>query len=404
MGNVRYWMWLQKVLGYGAKIKFVTESYFSAKEFYLAGEDAWKNLGITDKKISLMKNTTLESFEDVISFCKKHNIYIITPEDEFYPKALFDLENFPAVLFARGDYTCLNSANMLAVVGSRTPCAYSEQAINKIVPVLCDNNVVTVSGGALGIDSLVHKSTIENNGKTVLVLGYGHGTVYLPENGELRKLIAKNGVIITEYPPYYEPTAGSFSHRNRIIVGISKALAVVEAAANSNTLSIAKFCTEKQRKVLVLPGDINSGRFEGSNALVRSGAEAFFCGEDIVNSLTGATLKSSKNKITQPDSFDLINVEATSTKKKKKKAVKAKKEIQKEDIKQENTKINVKNIPEGISKNAEIVYNIMSGDITYLDEITREAKLHIRDVLVSLTELEMIGVVSAVGPNKYKIN
>ena len=80
------------------------------------------------------------------------------------------------------------------------------------------------------------------------------------------------------------------------------------------------------------------------------------------------------------------------------------KEIQKEDIKQENTQINVKNIPEGISKNAEIVYNIMSGDITYLDEITREAKLHIRDVLVSLTELEMIGVVSAVGPNKYKIN
>ena len=66
-----------------------------------------------------------------------------------------------------------------------------------------------------------------------------------------------------------------------------------------------------------------------------------------------------------------------------------------------NSEKNEKISPEGISKNAAIVYNIMSTDICEIDEISRKSGLDIRKVLVALTELEMIGAAENDGPGKY---
>ena len=70
---------------------------------------------------------------------------------------------------------------------------------------------------------------------------------------------------------------------------------------------------------------------------------------------------------------------------------------------EEKPEIIPKNLPEGISKNAVIVYNIMSDGVNELDEITRKSALEIRHVLVSLTELEILGCVANDGPNRYSI-
>ena len=63
----------------------------------------------------------------------------------------------------------------------------------------------------------------------------------------------------------------------------------------------------------------------------------------------------------------------------------------------------IKNLPAGISKNAEIVYNIMSDGINELDEIKRKSELEVRHILVALTELEMLGFAEAYAPNCYRI-
>ena len=319
MSNTKYWLWLQQSFGYASKIKSVTDNFKTAEEFYAAGEIAWKECGIDPKKINFLKSTNLDTFDETIEFCKKHSIRILTPEDEYYPRKLLEFENFPAVLFARGDYTCLNSHLPIAVLGSRKPSAYGEKAVNFVVPTLCENEAVIVSGGALGIDSLAHKSAMDNEGKTILVLGYGHGAEYLPENRGLRKRIAKNGVIISEYLPYVKPKSWCFSQRNRIITGMSEAVVIIEAAAGSNTINIANKAKKQGRKVFVLPGDISSGRFEGSNQLIRSGATAFFSGEDIINSIKGTTYSITHKKINSDIMFAEIDRTASSAKAIKKK-------------------------------------------------------------------------------------
>ena len=56
---------------------------------------------------------------------------------------------------------------------------------------------------------------------------------------------------------------------------------------------------------------------------------------------------------------------------------------------------------EGVSKNAEMVYNVMKSGCTSLDSITRESSLPVRRVLIALTELEIGGYVSSTGGNNY---
>ena len=65
--------------------------------------------------------------------------------------------------------------------------------------------------------------------------------------------------------------------------------------------------------------------------------------------------------------------------------------------------LHIKNLPAGISKNAEIVYNIMSDGINDLDEIKRKAQLEVRHVLVAMTELEILGFAENCSPGCYRI-
>ena len=79
-------------------------------------------------------------------------------------------------------------------------------------------------------------------------------------------------------------------------------------------------------------------------------------------------------------------------------------DVDSSDIKiEENSQKKEKISLEGISKNAVIVYNIMSDGICTFDEIKRESGLAINKVLISLTELEMNGIAESNGPNKYRL-
>jgi predicted Rossmann fold nucleotide-binding protein DprA/Smf involved in DNA uptake len=121
---------------------------------------------------------------------------------------------------------------------------------------------------------------MDSGGKTLLVMGCGHGNGYLPENSDLRKRVASNGALISEYPPFSPVTRSSFPERNRIISALSKGVVIVEAAERSGTISTANWALKQGRDLFVLPGDIESGNFTGSNKLITEGATAVFSGDD----------------------------------------------------------------------------------------------------------------------------
>lgn len=151
------------------------------------------------------------------------------------------------------------------------------ECAKKIAYILAKRNKVIVSGLAEGIDSFAHVGALQAKGKTIAVLGHGLNRIYPMENRELAKRIVYNGgTLVTEYSFWDEINKDNFRKRNRIISGLSKSIIVVEAKQKSGSLITADYGLEQGRDIYAVPGKINSKNSEGTNELIKNGAQILY--------------------------------------------------------------------------------------------------------------------------------
>ena len=221
-------------------------------------------------EISLHKEYDEEEVQKVVRKVKSNYVTII---DEDYPESLKKMYKAPFVLFYYGDISLISDThNKLGVVGTRKPSEYGLVNTEKFVKELSKDFII-ISGLAIGIDACAHKTTINNKGKTVAVLGNGLNTYYLndiEENAELFKEIKKNHLVLTEYPDDVPPDPKYFPIRNRIIAGLCDALLVTEGKIRSGTQITAHLMTHKNGNVCCIPARI--GKDSICNALITEGA------------------------------------------------------------------------------------------------------------------------------------
>jgi len=86
-------------------------------------------------------------------------------------------------------------------------------------------------------------------------------------------------------PIGWEPRGRDFPRRNRIVSGLSYGVVVVEAARRSGSLITARFALEQGREVFAVPGSPLDPRAEGTNDLIRAGANLCACGEHVTSVL-----------------------------------------------------------------------------------------------------------------------
>ena len=131
-----------------------------------------------------------------------------------------------------------------------------------------------VSGLALGIDTIAHKSSIEELGKTIAVIGSGFNNIYPKENENLfKEIIEKGGLIISEYPPNTKPNLKTFPFRNRIIAGLAMAVLVIEAKYRSGSSITARYALKQGKDVFCLPHPLEDKNGVGTNNLLKIGAK-----------------------------------------------------------------------------------------------------------------------------------
>ncbi len=190
----------------------------------------------------------------------------ITVFDDKYPIELFDIkkDDYPLVLFYKGNINLLKEEK-IAVIGTRRPNEYSKNATREFVQN--QNDKVIVSGLAKGIDTIAHT----NANKTIAVLGCGIDYIYPYENKELYEKIAKEGLILSEYPFKHEPTQAYFLRRNRIVAALAEEIFVMEAKKNSGTISTINHALVYKRKITVLPQPITNKDCINNN-LISGGA------------------------------------------------------------------------------------------------------------------------------------
>ncbi len=202
-----------------------------------------------------------------------NNIKTLTINDDLYPSNLKNIYDPPQTLYCIGDITLLNNIS-IAIIGCRNASHYGLKISKIFADKLSKSGLTIVSGLARGIDSEAHKNSIHNIGKTIAVLGSGIDVIYPRENEELYKEIIKNGgLIISEYEPGTKPDKAYFPMRNRIISGISSGVLVVEAKKRSGTLITVNHALEQGKNVFVVPGNIDSLNSEGTNELIKEGAQ-----------------------------------------------------------------------------------------------------------------------------------
>ncbi len=221
-------------------------------------------------------------------------IYEIYNSDSIYPELLKEISSSPKKLYAIGNVNLLNM-NSIAIVGSRNSSEYGESITKKITGDLVQNNIVIVSGMAIGIDSVAHKTCIESGGKTIAILGSGFKHIYPKENEKLFfDIIENDGLVLSEFPLDSQVQMKNFPKRNRIISGLSLGVLVVEAAYRSGTSITARFAKMQGRKVFCIPNSIGNKNSYGTIDLLRKGASLVRNAEDILCELN-LDYKSNKN-------------------------------------------------------------------------------------------------------------
>lgn len=204
----------------------------------------------------------------------KHNISAVTFASKDYPEKLKTIDSPPLVLYVRGD-TKLLGKKSIAIVGTRKPTTYGRIVCEKFTRELSSAGLVTVSGLAYGIDTVVAETTLEVGGKTIAVLAGGLDSIYPSQNKALSKRVEENGLLVSEQRIGVKPANYMFVNRNRIVSALSLGTLIVEAGKNSGTMTTARHAIEQSRELFVVPGNIYSFQSEGTNNLIDEMPETF---------------------------------------------------------------------------------------------------------------------------------
>lgn len=276
-----------------------------------------------------------------------------------YPPLLAHIPDPPKVLYCRGNKTLLKT-DCFSVVGTRKLTPYGREAAEFFVRTLSQNSFTIVSGLALGIDAIAHKTTLDVHGKTIAVLGSSIEDRYISPTTNFRlaiDILNNDGLIISEYESNIAAADFTFPRRNRIVSGLSLGVLVIEGNERSGTLITARLAAEQSRDVFAIPGNIFSPKSAGPNSLIQKGAKLVVHPDDILEEYQNLKICLDKTKITGRNPLENIIIEML-------------------------------NINSPLSIDAII------------DETGKEAQ----KIVATMSLMEMDGLIKEVGPGKYKIN
>ena len=246
-------------------------------------ESILRELGLNDSQCQRIESLiTKDSWpERELERTEKFNARFIHAREIDYPAKLRDLRNPPIGLYVKGNANI--SLPSVAVVGTRKPGDYGRFTANRLGRELAKNGIITISGGARGIDAESHRGTLTEDGITIAVFGTGIDKIYPSEHRDLFNRILYRGALISEYPMSTNGDAWRFPERNRIIAAMSSRIVVVESPEGGGAINTAEHGFKLKRDVYAVPGRITDETFKGSNELMTRGAKILLSIEEFVS-------------------------------------------------------------------------------------------------------------------------
>ena len=291
--TTRLWLWLNYATNSNPRLFFELLSRFDDLS------EAYET--VRNRDFSQMEDVSTAVRERLIAasdarfldrYCawlERNDVTVITAESDRYPNLLSEITDPPSVLFCRG--TLPEELPLpIALVGARHCTEYGREVAALLGEQLAERGATIVTGLAAGIDSAAAKGALSAGASScpvIGVLGCGIDQVYPTENRKLYDAVIERGAIVTEFLPKTPPLAQNFPIRNRIISGISRGVAVIEAGERSGTSITADCAREQGREVFAVPGRITDPMSVGTNRMLSRGeAKAVTSAGDILSEFT----------------------------------------------------------------------------------------------------------------------
>jgi DNA processing protein len=274
-----------------------------------------------------------------------------------YPQSLLQIYDPPVMLYVRGDPQILNLPS-ISIVGTRKPTLYGTQLAQRLGRDLAARGLVIVSGMARGIDAIGHQGAMAANGRAIGVLGTGIDICYPKENKKLYEKVLERGAIIGEFPLGTHPAPENFPVRNRIVAGMPLGVIVVEGAQYSGSLITARLAMEFGREVFGVPGNVTQPASFAPNQLIKQGAKLVAGAEDVIEELP-TPVRAALVQAEQPEAEqrNLLLAASLNTSEKK-------------------------------------LYELLSAEESrHIDDIVERSGLNSSEVLATLFDLEMKGII-----------
>ena len=354
--DTKYWIGLNLVKGIGStRMRALLDYFGSAEQAWHADIEELQAAGLSARLAEAVKQTRIgNTLSQILEEIERKDMRVLTWQDPDYPRRLREIDQAPPVLYLYGNL-CEEDQWAVAVVGTRRITAYGRQVTEEIARGLARQGVTVISGLARGVDAIAHQAALQNEGRTLAVLGSGVDQIYPPEHRKLAEQICQNGAILSDYPPGTAPEATNFPPRNRIISGLAQAVVVVEAGEKSGALITASFAAEQGREVFSVPGYLYAPQSKGTNQLIRAGARIYLELQDILETLN----------LTQVEQFRSARVA----------------------------------LPADTTE-AQL-YALLGREPLHVDEIRMQSNLPIEQVSAALTMMELKGMVRQVGNMRY---
>ncbi len=362
--ELHYWIALSLIEDIGPVMaKRLINIFQKPERIFNATEHELRDIeGIGDKRIKAIREfRRWKDVEETIRRCRDLDISIITLNDPVYPENLKNINDPPSVLYIRGSPQ-ERDRYAVAIVGSRRPTEYGRRVAEKLSRDLAELGITIVSGLARGIDTVAHSGSLKSGGRTIGVFASGLDRVYPPENKGLVRRIMEGGYVVSEFPPGTPPNRENFPRRNRLISGLSLAVVVVEAGAESGALITAATGLDQGREIFAVPGSILSKNSAGTNNLIKRGAKPVTSVEDIIEELAPALKGLSGYKKRKEKVWEL----------------------------------------EFTDKERDII-KIITEEPLHIDDIARRSKRPVSEVAAILLDLELKGVVRQIEGKRFEV-
>ena len=364
----RYWLWLCSCPGlYRPQIAGLIGFFHDPKQLYDAQTRElirWKKLA--DDETTKWVNSLI-NYKETVSAVEaeeklgSRKLRFISRQHPCFPQKLMNLPDGPYGLFFRGHLPDPEKPSV-AVIGARRCSNYGQQMAMVLGKALAAEGYQVVSGMAAGVDGVAQSACLSAGGQSYAVLGNGADVCYPQENEDLYDRLEQAGGILSEFPPMTPPLRHHFPLRNRLISGLSDAVIVVEARAQSGSLITADLALDQGKDVYAVPGRFNDLLSYGCNRLIEQGAGIVLSSESLLENLAASL----NLKRVPPKEEDAVRI-----------------------------------ITQNMADDEKKVYSALNFDAKSLDEIASAAGLTLLQSMRAILNLQLKNLAAEVSKNQY---